>query len=70
MRPHGFDFGSAAAYTRKIASHGIDPAVGVERGGSRGKAVRARWDSLFRLAPDASGSLQSQDPADDRRSDW
>lgn len=34
--------------------------MGVERSGGRGRAVRARWDRLFQLAPEASGSLQSQ----------
>ena len=60
MPPHGFDFGSAAAYTREIASNGMQAAVGAERSGGRGKGVRARWDRLFRLTPEASGSLQSQ----------
>ena len=34
--------------------------MGIERSGGRGRAVRARWDQLFRLDPAASGSLQSQ----------
>jgi GntR family transcriptional regulator/MocR family aminotransferase len=38
----------------------MQAAVGVERSGGRGKGVRARWDGLFRLTPEASGSLQSQ----------
>ena len=34
--------------------------MGIERSGGRTRAARARWDRLFRLDPDATGSLQSQ----------
>ncbi len=34
--------------------------MGIERGAGRGRAARARWEGLFRLDPEATGSLQSQ----------